>query len=129
MKSLISILAGLVAGMPVVMTIEMLGHQIFPPPEGMDFSDRAAVAALVETLPFGAFLFVLLAWTLGALVASALAARISHKARPAYIATAVFLGLCGFNFYLIPHPVWMIIATLIFIPGAGLLGARLFARS
>ena len=128
MKSLISVLAGLVIGMPVVFSVEMIGRQLFPPPEGMDFSDRQAVADMIAGLPAGAFLCVLLAWTLGALVASGVAARLSRQARPAYIAAAIFLGLCGLNFYMFPHPLWMIIATVILVPGAGLLSARVFAK-
>lgn len=128
LKSLISVLAGLVAGMPAVFIIETIGRRIYPPPADVDFSDRAAVADMITTLPAGAFAFVLLGWVAGALVASAVAARLSRRSRPAYIATAVLLGLCALNFFMFPHPAWMIAATVVLVPGAGLLGARMFAR-
>ena len=129
LKTLISILAGLVAGVPVVAIVARIGHILYPPPQGMDLTDRNVVAAMIAQMPVGALLFVVAGWVLGALGAGLIAARLSRRSRPTYIVTAIFLGLCGLNFVMIPHPVWMVAATLVLVPLTGLVSARLFARS
>ena len=129
LKTLISILAGLVAGVPVVAIVARIGHILYPPPQGMDLTDRNVAAAMIAQMPVGALLFVVAGWVLGALVAGLIAARLSRRSRPTYIVTAIFLGLCGLNFVMIPHPVWMVAATLVLVPLTGLVSARLFARS
>ena len=129
LKTLISILAGLVAGVPVVAIVARIGHILYPPPQGMDLTDCNVVAAMIAQMPVGALLFVVAGWVLGALVAGLIAARLSRRSRPTYIVTAIFLGLCGLNFVMIPHPVWMVAATLVLVPLTGLVSARLFARS
>ena len=69
LKTLISILAGLVAGVPVVAIVARIGHILYPPPQGMDLTDCNVVAAMIAQMPVGALLFVVAGWVLGALVA------------------------------------------------------------
>lgn len=129
-RLVLAILAGvLVAGLVVYM-VEAGGQLMYPPPQGLDLTDRDAMSAYVRQLPHGAFAMVLLAWVLGALSGAWVSARIA--ARPAVwpglvIGGLVLLGVAA-NVMTIPHPVWVVVAALIAIPAAAYAGARLAMR-
>ena len=53
-----AVIAGLLVMLIVVAAIQWLGHSVYPPPEGLDFRDKDAVAAAVALLLAGAWLSV-----------------------------------------------------------------------
>ncbi len=119
-----AVLAGLVAGGISVMAIEAVSSSIYRMPEGTDINDPAAVAEFVRTLPIGAFLFVLLAWSVGCFLGAFVARRLAfnRSAIPGVIAWAFFLIASIANLIMIPHPVWFAIASIISCLVFGLLG-------
>lgn len=61
-RTLLGIVLGLVAAGLAIFGVESLGHWLHPIPADIDWQDRVAVTALVESLPTQALLIVLAAW-------------------------------------------------------------------
>ena len=70
---IVGVIAGLVVAMLVVMAAEGAGHAMFPPPEGLDITRPEDQARLMELIPLGAKIAVVVAWFLGALAGAATA--------------------------------------------------------
>lgn len=127
-RSILSVVAGvLVAGLVVFVT-EAIGHLVFPPPEGTDLSDPEALAAIMDQIPLGAKIAVLVAWFLGVLAGCFTALKISRGVSWTGLAVAaVMLAMMGMTLIAIPHPVWMIIGAVA-VTLVGWAGAARLAR-
>ena len=121
--------AGLAAGVVLIMAVQALSARLYPPPPGLDLTDRAALADLVRQMPVGALLMVELSYAVGSLAAG-MAVRMASRDRPYVLAAIVgtFLTVAGFvNLAAIPHPVWFaVVTTATYVPCA-VLGARVAA--
>lgn len=103
--------AGIVIAMVLVWLVEMAGHAVYPPPEGLDFADADAMRAYIETVPLGALLFVAAAWFVGTVCGTCAACAIG-TARPLIFAGVVgglMLAATITNLVMIPHPLWFAI--------------------
>ena len=130
-RSIIAVLAGLVIAMISITVVQMLGHQLYDSPAGLDLNDKAAIAAYMEKMPIGAMLMVLLAYVAGAFLGGLLAARLAPR-KP--ILHAMIIGTLLFfagiaNFVMLPHPIWFFVACVVsyflFAYLGGLTGRRL----
>ena len=135
LRSILSVLAGVIAGMVVIYGVEMLGHYVYPVPEGLDFKDKEAIKAYIEEAPAGALWFVVLAWALGSFAGGLVASVIAKQTN---ILHALIVGgllmIAGIiNLVSIPHPTWMWIAGLmVYLPFAwlgGVIGSRSSSKS
>src|SRR5512145_440985 len=84
MRNFLSVAGGVIAGAIIVALVEWVGHRMYAPPAGMDFSDPDAVRAMMKDIPRGALAMVLVAWALGAFVGGWVAAHFA-KSFPAHI--------------------------------------------
>lgn len=128
LRWLLGVLAGLLAMFVVIMAVEYLGHQAFPPPPGLDPMRTADLAAIMAQQPVAALVFVVVAWSAGAFAGAWVAARISRRWRIAAavpIALVVMVGVLGMIRDVPTHPQWMAIAGLLLPIPAALLAARL----
>ena len=126
-RSVLAIIVGLMVFIGIAMLIQAISHRIYPPPEGIDMHDPVAVKTLMETLPLGAFLMVLLSWGMGTFVAGAVAALIAGRARclHAGIIGGLVLAATIMIFWMIPHPDWLIVAGLLLPLPLSLLAGKL----
>ncbi len=127
-RIILGTLAGIVAAGLTVFAIESLGHLIFPPP-GIDLANPAALATIIDQLPVGALVAVMIAWMAGAFGGGAVAAKISRVPWTAWIVGAFMLAGGAWSMYVIPHPTWMQLALLPATLVPAWLAAQLFARS
>lgn len=107
-------LAGILIAMLLIAGIQAIGHQLIPPPAGLAEAHGEALAALMASLPVEAYLVVLIAYFIGAEVGATAAGLIS--ARPvlaAAVVAAVLLGATAANLLMLPHPVWMAVASVL----------------
>ena len=121
-RTILGILAGLVAAWLVMTLCEFASVLLHRPPAGVDLRDPQALAAHIAAAPLSAMLVVLVGWTLGAFVGGWIAARIArHRLAAALvIGVLVVLGVAA-NSLMIPHPLWMTIAGIALpIPAAWL---------
>lgn len=126
-RTVLGVLAGLATMFVVIMLVELLGAQVFPPPDGVDMRDPQVLASAMAQMPLGALAMVVVAWVLGAFAGGWVAARVSvahPRAAAAIVALAVVAGvvLMVLSF---PHPLWMTVLGLVLPVPAALAGARL----
>lgn len=122
LRSVISVIAGIVVGSLAVFAFEFAGHAVFPAAVAVDKADPEALRRLVEVTPFGAKLFVVAGWFAGAFAGACVALMLAKRWAPvAWVVAAAFLGLTATNFAAIPHPMWMVVSAVVVCP----LGAAL----
>ena len=124
-------MAGTFVAVVVVSIVQMVSHQMYPPPPGFDFEDREALAQLIAEAPLGALLMVLLSYALGTMVGAFVAAKFSAAegaSRQGLFVTVLMLiaGLMNLNAF--PHPTWYWIANILVFVGSGYFGAELGGR-
>jgi hypothetical protein len=134
LRSILAILTGLVVAFVAVAGAEQAGHAVYPPPEAMKDSDAfkklladpPALQQMMDEMPVGALVAVLLGWQAGAFCGGAAAAFLT-AVRPclhaAIIGVAILLGSVA-NMMMIPHPDWMKLAGLLLPIPASLLAGK-----
>ena len=130
-RSILAVIAGVVFGGILVWAVEKIGHAVYPLPEGFDPTDMEQLKVIVQQLPVGALLFVLLAWAVGSLGGGALAAWLARRAgvNHALIVGGILMLFSIINMFMIPHPTWFWIAGLLVFLPAAYLGARIAERT
>ena len=120
-KKILIVLLGIVCGSVLIYAVEAIGHLVYPPPEQMDLNDIEAMKAMIKTLPIGALLFVLLAYAVGSFGGGFIVTLFSKSRKPLLaIVVGVVLAIFGIiNLFMIPHPVWFAVASiLLYVPCA-----------
>lgn len=112
-RQILGVIAGVVVGGLVVFLVEFAGHSLFPPPPGTDLTNPEDVKRLMSLLPAGAFAMVLFGWFLGSLAGAWTANRIARTSMAGWIVAALFILLTAYNFTVIPHPMWMMVAGVV----------------
>lgn len=99
---------GLLVAVVSIMAIEWVGHQLFPPPPGVDINDPESLRGMLESATIGAKLVVLVAWFAGTLIGAWVADFIARAEWPRWVVAGfVLLGVL-LNVFTINHPGWMI---------------------
>jgi hypothetical protein len=125
-----AVIAGVIAGSIAISLVEWIGHKMYPVMDSIDPANQEALKTIIASLPIGALLMILLGWAIGALVAGMVTTLIirQNALRPALYAGGVLMAAGIINLFLIPSPVWFMVATvLLFLPAAWL-GHKLVAR-
>ena len=114
----------------LIAAVEAVSSAVFPLPPGLDLHDHAAMREHIDSLPIGAFLFVLAAWAIGSFAGSWVAARLAGRARLGHglVVGALFLLAGVLTMLSIPHPWWMWVGGILALGGCSYLGARLAVR-
>lgn len=133
LRSLGVVVAGLVIGFVLVMAFELAGMRLFPLPAGVDpMGDPESLARAMQAgqVPLGAMVFVVLAYAAGSFGGGWVAARLAaaRKLRHALVVGGVLMLAGVSNLVTIPHPTWMVIATLVVFLPLAYAGGRLAQR-
>jgi len=130
-RGVLAVILGFVAFSVVVMIGENIGHMIFPIPGGLNPSDPESIKAVMEKLPVGALVAVVVAWGVGAFAGAWVAARLAPGSKLIFGLAIGVLGLFATvgNMLLIPHPTWMWVLGIAELLPAAYLGARLATPS
>ena len=116
LRSIIAVVIGIVAASLVVFCAEMTGHRLFPTPdvgehacgEPETYSAKEAATACIAATPMNAKIAVVVGWFLGAFAGGVIALLIGGKWAPlAWIVAGVIFLLSVSNFFMFPHPIWM----------------------
>jgi hypothetical protein len=107
-RSAISVIAGLVAAVAIMMACEYTNSLLHPFPEGMNTQDIEAVRNFAGTMPLQALLLVALGWTAGSFVGGYVATRAAggHTAGPALALAVLLTAAGGLNAWMIQNPAW-----------------------
>lgn len=130
-RNIVAVIAGLIVGSFVNMSLIMVSGSMIPPPAGADMTTMEGLQAAMPLMEPKHFVMPFLAHALGTFVGALVAAMIavSHKMMIA-LGIAVFFMLGGLlNAFLLPAPVWFIALDLIvaYLPMgylAGMLASR-----
>jgi hypothetical protein len=125
-RNIAAVIAGIVTAFVTIMLIDKIGHMVYPPPEGLDFTNPDAIRPYLATLPVGAFLFILASSVVAAFVGTLVACYIGTANATLFgaVVGGIVLAATIANFILIPHPLWLSLATLIGIVVSTLLAIR-----
>jgi MFS family permease len=109
LRTLAAVVVGIAAAMLTVMGIESVGHQLYPPPPGLDPQNREHLAAILAAAPLAAKAIVVAAWTIGAFAGGLATGVIAHTAGrfvqllPGLLIAAGCIGMA----MIVPHDRWM----------------------
>ena len=112
---------GLLTAMVVVSVVEAFGHMFYPVADNIDYNNKELMKAFISSMPFGALVFVVNAWILGAFAGAIVATRMfAEKALMNSIIVGILvLAFTILNMSMIPHPMWMWLSAFLgIIPGA-----------
>jgi len=127
LRNIISVVTGIIVAVVLITVVEVISHKIYPPPTGIDFNNKEALKELMNTMPKGAMLLVILAHAIGAFGGGVVTALISTEKRIMFstVTGGIVLIMGIANLIMVPHPIWFAIADLlVYIPFA-YLGALL----
>ena len=120
MRSILGLVLGLAVAILTVWLLQMIGHTVWPLPEGLDLEDSAAMAEHVKAAPIGSLILVLAGYIVGTFDGVFLGCWIGTAKR--YMSAVVIGGLMLVatitNLIMIPHPLWFSASALIGIPVA-----------
>jgi hypothetical protein len=125
-RAILAVIAGCVLSVLVFSGVDLLAHQIYPPPPALDPRDPAAMQTLIAQMPTGAFVIIVFGWVLGAGVGAWLATKLSRVSStwPGYVVGGVTLAATAVNVWTIPHHIWVVLIALVGIPLATWVGVR-----
>ena len=114
-KRILGVLAGVAVGLVFVMAGDYLSSVIHPWQKGLDYHNKEVVANFMLTVPFTAFLVMMVAYAFGAFLGGIVAALITGRSasRPAIIVGIILTIGSIFNQVEIPHPLWFAIAAVL----------------
>lgn len=117
LRNTLAVIAGLVVGSVVNMSILLMSDSIIPAPNGADVSTTEGLKATMHLFEPKHFLFPFLAHAIGTFAGALTTALIAvkHKTKLAYGIGAFFLfGGLVTNFFTLPSPIWFSLVDLIF---------------
>ncbi len=118
-RNIISIILSVIVAVIVFIINEHFLHQQFPLSPKLDLNNNESLALFIEMMPISAFIMVYAGWVIGSILAGTTIKFVSNEnniRNP--IISGIILTLFGaYNFYLVPHPLWFVIISVIsFIP-------------
>lgn len=130
-KKIAGVVIGIIVGAIAIGICEGLSHLIYEPPSQMDIQNTAAMAKFIEQAPPMALILVALCHFVGSFTSAFVSQKISKSENLSlHLIPSVLLMIGGIvNFYIIPHPLWMIILDLIVYIPAGYLGVQIGKRN
>ncbi|MCL1634194.1 hypothetical protein M2650_06055 [Luteimonas sp. SX5] len=108
-RTIAGAVVGLAVAMAAIFLVEALATAISPPPPGLDLTNEADLARMVELATPAMKAMVVFGWLLASFVGGWVAAKISRSHR---VAAAIVVGIgvvAGviLNATMLPHPLWM----------------------
>lgn len=121
LRNILAVIGGLVTGSAIIYIIQIIGHEIFPPPEGLDPTDPESLRMYSDRISAGALWMVILAYAAGALTGGFVSALIAPTTAKivALVTGGIFTVFGVINLMLIPHPTWFLFVSLsVYLPFA-----------
>lgn len=122
LRNILALVAGVIIGSVVNMSIIMISGSIIPPPEGADVTTTEGLKEAMHLFEPKYFIFPFLAHALGALVGAFVTALLAanRKMTLAFIIGLVFLIGGIASVFMLPSPVWFTVVDLVgaYIPMA-----------
>lgn len=125
-RNVLAVIAGIIIGSVVNMTLINISGSIIPPPAGIDVSNLESIKASAHLFEAKHFIFPFLAHAVGTLVGAFVAALIAASRKLTFaLGIGVFFLIGGLvASFLIPAPLWFIVLDIVvaYLPMAWLGG-------
>jgi len=128
-RIVLGVVVGVVLAFGVVMLGDWINHRLYPPPADLQVNDPEALRAYLAAAPWPSLAGLPLTWGIAGAVGSFAAANIARRVWAGWIAGAALFAATLANLALIPHPWWMLVAAVTFVPLASWFAARAGAPS
>ena len=130
MRSILGLIAGLAVAIVTVMLFQWISHTVWPPPEGLNTKDSAALAEHLKVAPLGSLILVVAGYIVGTFDGVFLGCFIGSAKRYIYAVVIGGLVLIGTisTLIMIPHPIWFAASSLVGIPVAAWLATVVAPR-
>jgi hypothetical protein len=125
-RNILGIIIGVATGVGTVFLTDKISHMVSPPPEGLDYTDKEALVAYIDTLPMSVFLILIIGYGTAAFLAGLVASRIAGKSKKivGLIAAGLIFVAGTANVIMIPHPLWVAAAMVAIMAIDGYFGAH-----
>jgi len=127
LRSILAVLAAVLANVLIVSLSEMGLTAIFPPAPGLDLNDPAQLKAFALSMPVGALLALVAGWSAGAFGSALAGYLVGRRTWTAWIGPMFNLLGVVMSITMIPHPLWVAVIGLIMPFVAGWSVPRLLA--
>ena len=130
MKNVLATIIGfIVASLTVYIFESLIGHNLFPLPEGANPMDMEWIKNNMDVIPTGAKVMVVIAHFMGIVAGMFVAGLISKTSMvPAYIVGGLMLAATIFNVAMLPKELWFSISDIVLAVAGLLLGKSLAKR-
>lgn len=130
-KKILSVVAGLIVHTIFVFLLEMIGHLIFPHPEGMENImnlPKEEMQVMMDSLDVGSFIIMVVGWGLGAMLGAAVASKIlpSYWKTSSFVIGVIVALMVLLMTFAIPHPTWVVVVGLIIPIPMAYVGGKMF---
>lgn len=123
---LATIIGFIVASLTVYVFESLIGHSLFPLPEGANPMDMEWIKNNMDQIPTGAKTFVVIGHFMGPILGMWVAGLISKTSMvPAYIVGGLMLAATFFNIFMLPKELWFTIADAVLVIVGFLIGKSL----
>jgi hypothetical protein len=126
-RIVLGVVIGIAVGLGLVMIGDAINHRLWPPPPEVQVTNPEAIRAYMQSAPITSLLGLPVTWTIAAFAAGFGGAKISAKPWVGWVAGGLIFAATCLNLAMIPHPVWMLVTAIIFVPVAAWLGGKLGA--
>ena len=112
MRNVLATIVGFIAASVSVYLIEsVIGHNLFPLPEGADPMNMEWIKNNMDKIPTGAKICVVIAHFAGIVIGMFVAGIISKTSMiPAYIVGGLMIAATFFNIFMLPKELWFTIS-------------------
>lgn len=129
---MLKLILGVVVGVVVIMALVVAGefalHAAFPMPTP-DMSDPEAMQALMADASMGTKIGLAGIYFIAALGGAFIGAKASGRRLAGWIVAGIMAALTVMNFVMLPHPIWLVAASLILIAAGGWFGTEAGAKT
>jgi uncharacterized protein YneF (UPF0154 family) len=130
MKNIFATIIGFFVASATVYIFEtIIGHTMFPLPEGVDPMDMEWIKDNMDKIPMGSKIFVVIAHFAGIIAGMFMAAQISRKSMvPSYIVGVLMLAATFATIFMLPKELWFTISDAVFVLAGYLIGKYLASK-
>ena len=125
LKIILGIVVGVVVAFVAVMAGELAIHALTGG-TAVDMNDPASVEAMMDATPVASKIGIVATYFIAVLLGGLAAVRVSGRAWTAWVIMAVILAATIANFAIMPHPLWMVVCSILLIATAGVLASGAF---
>jgi protein-S-isoprenylcysteine O-methyltransferase Ste14 len=130
MKNIFATIIGFFVASATVYIFEtIIGHTMFPLPEGVDPMDMEWIKDNMDKIPMGSKIFVVIAHFAGIIAGMFMAAQISRRSMvPSYIVGVLMLAATFATIFILPKELWFTISDAVFVLAGYLIGKHLASK-